>query len=194
MLEECAISRKRVIPGALESSAISGRRALEQFFITSSVSGTRCLKDEAIMSSLGGFCTRAESQRCAWSCRDTHPNDIRKCELTGLTVHFTYCTRHAPYRLAPLAEMLDGTRRAADQQILWNDIGLLAATSTDGRCTVEGAQSSPDGQQLAVCVEQKKLLGLRTRCLGFVYSIAERAIIGRLAIGKRSNNEWLNAA
>lgn len=59
------------------------------------------------------------------------------------------------------------------------------------RCMVESAQQSPDGQKLAACVEQKKLLGLRKRYLGFVYSVAERAIIGKVATGKRGeNSKW----
>lgn len=114
---------------------------------------------------------------------------IRTCTLTGLPIHVGYGTRGLPWRLAPLAEMLDAIRKAADQAPLWPAIAQLAAS--DGRCTVESAQLSPDGQKLAVCVEHRKLLGLRTRHLGFVYAIAERAIVGKVATGKRgANNVW----
>ena len=70
----------------------------------------------------------------------------------------------------------------------------LASDVSEGRCIFESVQASPDGKQLAVCAEQRKLLGFRTRYVGFVYSMADRAIIGRLAVGKRSNLGWVDAA
>jgi hypothetical protein len=150
----------------------------------------RCLEDEPIRSDLGKFCTKSEAQPCAWSRRDAHPDDIRTCELTGLPIHYSFASRQPAFKLRSLAEMLNGTRRAADQQELWSDLEHRVSAATDARCTVESVQASPDGRQLAVCAEQKKLLGLRIRHIGFVYSVTERAIIGRLVIGKRSKNTW----
>lgn len=190
MLAECAVSRAHVMPNLLEASSVSGRRALSQYLVSSGISGSRCLHEEAIASIHGKACTRAEATPCAWSGHVSHPDDIRTCALTGLPIHVGHGTREAPWRLAPLAEMLNATRRAADQQGLWTGIAQLAAGISDGRCTVESAQLSPDGQKLALCVEQKKLLGLRTRYLGFVYSIAERAIVGRVTVGKRISGAW----
>lgn len=189
VLEECEVSHSRVLPSLLEPSQVSGRKALKAYLVSSSISDTRCLKEEVIASMDGKPCTRAEAICCAWSGQITHPDDIRTCSLTGLSIHVSYSTRGLPWRLAPLAEMLNATRKAADQTPLWPAIGQLAAS--DGRCTVESAQQSPDGQKLAACVEQKKLLGLRMRYLGFVYSVAERAIIGKVATGKRGeNSKW----
>ena len=194
VLEECSVSHARVLPELLEASAVSGRKALKEHLVSSSVSGSRCLQEEAIVSIYGNACTLAEATPCAWSGRVSHPEDIRTCALTGLAVHVSSTTRETSPQLAPLAEMLSATRRAADEQGLWANIVQLASTICDGRCTVESAQQSPDGQKLAVCVEQKKLLGLRTRYLGVVYSIAERAIVGHIAVGRRSNNTWSGTA
>ncbi len=190
LLQECVVSRRRVIPSELEASSVSGRKALKQFFVTSSRSSLRCLEDEALRSDLSKFCTKSEALPCAWSGRDAHPDDIRACELTGLQIHYSFVTRQPPFRLLPLAEMLNGTRRASDRRELWSDLECRISAASDSRCTVESVQASPDGQQLAICAQQKKLLGLRTRHIGFVFSVLDRAIIGRLAIGRRTNNSW----
>ena len=194
MLEECAASKQRVVPQLLSPSSVSGSRALQQYLVLSSISGVRCLQEEAIRSDAGRFCTRTEAQTCAWTNRETHPDDLRICELTGLAIHYSIATRQPPYRLSPLAEMLGGTRRAADEKPLWPDLAQLASDVSEGVCIIESVQASPDGKQLAVCSEQRKLLGFRTRYVGFVYSMADRAIIGRLAVGKRSNLAWVDAA
>jgi hypothetical protein len=194
VLEECTVTRARVLPELLETCAISGRKALKEHLVFSSVSGTRCLQEEAIVSIHGNACTHAEAIPCSWSGRVSHPEDIRTCTLTGLPVQVAFIAREAPWRLAPLAEMLSATRRAAHQQELWASILQLTSSVSDGRCAIESAQQSPDGLRLAVCVEQKKLLGLRTRYLGFVYSMGERVILGRIAVGKRASNTWSEEA
>lgn len=192
--EQCAVTHTLVAPGVLEPSGVSGRKALKEFLVTSSVSGIRCLMEEAVSSHGGAFCTQREAQICAWGAHITHPDDIRQCSLTGLPVHSGYTTRQPPHSLLTLTEMLNGVRHAADERNLWADIAQLAAAAADGRCTVECAQLSPDKGRLAVCVEQKKMLGLRTRYLGFVYSLSDRAIVGRIADGKRSDMAWTKAA
>lgn len=190
LLQECAVTHSRVLPQLLEVSSVSGRRALLEYFVTSSVSNARCLSEESITSLGGKPCTRLEAITCAWSGHMSHPDDIRRCDLTDLPVLVSHCTREQPWRLAVLAEMLGATRRAADRRQEWTAIAQLAASGRSGQCAVESAQQSPDGNQVAVCVEQKTLLGLRKRYLGFLYSVAERAIVGRVAAGRRSNGFW----
>src|SRR5690606_14832917 len=112
-----------------------------------SVSGSRCLQEEAIVSVNGNTCTHAEALPCTWSGRFSHPDDVRNCALTGLAVIVGSLTREAPSRLAPLAEMLNATRRAADHEGLWASITQLVSAVSDGRCTLESAQQSPDGQK-----------------------------------------------
>jgi len=58
---------------------------------------------------------------------------------------------------------------------------------------VEAAVLSPDRQHLAVCSEVRTLLGFRVRQAGFVYSIRDRSIVGRIAQGRRASKEWLEA-
>jgi hypothetical protein len=58
------------------------------------------------------------------------------------------------------------------------------------RCRVEAAILSPDRQHLAVCVEVSTLLGFRVRHAGCMYSIANQAVIGRMALGRRTSEGW----
>lgn len=194
MLEECSASKLRVLPQELAPSSVSGRRALKRYLVVSSISGVRCLQEEAIRSDAGRCCTRAEAQPCAWTNHETHPDDLRICALTGLAIHYSVATRQSPFRLAPLAEMLGGTRRAVDKKPFWPELAQLASSISDGRCIIESVQASPDGKHLAVCAEQKRLLGLRIRYIGFLYSVADRAVIGKLAVGKRENLAWVEVA
>jgi len=193
LLEECVVTHSRVLPQLLEASAVSGKRALAESLLTSSISKTRCLPEEAVTSLNGSTCTRAEAITCVWSGEVSHPEDIRTCALTDLPVRTSYCTREQPWRLAVLAEMLNAARQAGDRRQDWAAIASLAASRRNGRFSVESAQQSPAGSKLAVCVEQKTLLGLRTRQLGFLYSVAERAIVGRVTVGKRNNKVWSRA-
>jgi superfamily II DNA or RNA helicase len=189
-LEACAASNARVVPRLLEASSVSGRRALAQYMVTSSVSQSRCLQEEAIRSSQGKFCTRGEVVACEWSGESVHPDDIRYCDITGLPVRSTYCTRQQPWQLTVLAEMLNATRRAADQTQVWPQIAQMATRASEGKCTVESAQQSPDHAKLAVCAEQKTLMGLKKRYVGMIYSVHERAIVGKIAMGKRQGGSW----
>lgn len=190
-LQECAVSHSHVLPKLLEASSVSGRKALAQHLVTSSISSARCLPEEAITSFSGRICTRTEAVTCAWSSEAVHPDDLRQCVLTAMAVCSSHSTRDQPWRLAVLAEMLNATRQAGDQRSEWPAITELAASRHNGRFSVESAQQSPDGRKLAVCVEQRTLLGLRKRYLGFLYSVTERAIVGRVAVGKRSNGTWM---
>jgi superfamily II DNA or RNA helicase len=190
LLQECAVTHSRVLPQLLDASNVSGRKALRDRLVTSSISKARCLPEEAVTSSHGRACTRSEAITCAWSGEVSHPEDVQKCELIDLPIRASDCTRDQPRRLAVLAEMLCATRQAGDRRQDWNAIAALAASRRNGRFAVESAQQSPDGSKVAVCVEQKTLLGLRTRYLGFLYSLTERAIVGRVVTGKRSNGMW----
>jgi hypothetical protein len=46
----------------------------------------------------------------------------------------------------------------------------------------------PDGQKLALAVEVKSLLGLRTQHAAMLYSLNDNAILGHVAVVKRDGN------
>jgi len=189
-LEQCDVSRGRVLPSLLEKCSVSGAKAQKKYLVISSVSKSPLLRRLAISSADGKFCSAGEAHTCSWSGEACHPEDMRQCALTGLSVHVRHCSKESSPRLAILAEMLDATRRVADGQDNWATIAQIASFATRGRCTVESAQHLADGEKLAVCVEQRTLMGLRRRHLGFVYSVPQRAILGRIARGKRANDKW----
>ena len=191
ILVSCEATGKRVLPSELERCTATGKRALKSLFVTSSLSQTRILENASIRSSRGTYCSPMETQTCFWSGRKSHPDDLRICELTGLPIHFEHATGdHAP-RLRPLAEMLDGLRRTADEAQVWdNVVPRIAAAVKGAKCRVEAATLSPTKTYLATCSEARTLMGIRVRQVGAVYDLNDTALIGRLAVGKRGPGGW----
>ena len=129
-----------------------------------------------------------------WSNRRCHPDDLRECTLTGLLFHFEFLTTATRPCLQPLFELLQGVRRIEDEINRWDGIGAEAHDALrSGRCRVETAHISPDRRHLAICMEVKTLLGLKIQQAGFLYSIEDGSIIGRIVTGKRSANGWAQA-
>lgn len=191
-LQTCEISGKKVLPSELERCAVTGKRALRQFFVSSSVSEVRLLENSAIRSSKGNFCAPAEAQLCFWSAQKYHPEDMRTCALTGLSIYFEFDTPNDTPRLRPLVEMLDGIRRTADDSERWEPVALaVGALKNINRCNVQAAVLSPAKTHLAVCCEFKTLFGLRTNQLAAIYDLTENAVAGRVAVGRRGDRGWV---
>jgi len=191
VLERCEVSGKKVLPIGLDRCAVTGKRALKRFLVSSSLSGARMLEEIAIRSANAHFCAPAEASTCIWSGRKIHREDVRKCELTGLSIHFEFATSTSPYRLLPLIEILDGVRRNLDKAERWQDVAeRIAAASKGGKYSVEAAVLSPDSQHLATCSELRTMLGMRVSQVGALYDLASNSIIGRICTGKRSRENW----
>ncbi len=194
ILQTCEETGVRVLPSEIGASALSGRRVLKKLLVNSSVSQTPILEREAVRSSTGSFCAPFEAKECLWSSKATHPDDIRKCGLTGLDIRFEYTTS-GDHRLEPLARLLDGTARNDDAKEHWDTIAEREAQAIGkGRCRVEAALRSPNGQYLAVASEVKTLLGFRTRHTGFIFAKENRSIVGPIAEGTREKDGWKRAA
>jgi hypothetical protein len=149
------------------------------------------LESAAVRSAQGKYCAPIEAKDCVWSGEICHPDDLRTCELTGLSIHFRFLNEARDFRLQPLDELLDGMRRNADAIGSWDDVAAKASASLDGsKCQVESAIISPDEKHLAVCVELRTLMGLRKRHAGFVYEIDSASIVGRIVQGRRSKYGW----
>jgi superfamily II DNA or RNA helicase len=190
ILVKCEASGKKVLPSLLERSAVSGKRALKKFFVSSSISGARALQQESVGSAAGKYSLPTEAKMCMWSGRRIHPDDLRTCELTRMNAHFEFMTTNGACRLEPLVNLLNGLRRKADKPELWTRIGEDMSRIADARSQVEAAILSPSEQYLAVCVETKNWLGLKTRQAGLLYSIQEQEAIGRIVAGKRGAQGW----
>jgi hypothetical protein len=128
ILETCAVSGKHVLPSELQRCTATGKQALKKYLVTSSLSQARVLEAVAIRSIRGEFCAPSEARQCFWSCRISHPADLRTCALTGLSIHFDFATAEGAPRLQPLAEMLDGIRRTTDESHLWEDVRARIVT------------------------------------------------------------------
>jgi superfamily II DNA or RNA helicase len=190
-LERCEVTGKKVLPSELDKSAVTGKKALKKLFVTSSISGARLLEEEAVRSATGKNCSPLEAESCNWSGRTCHPDDLKTCQLTSIDAHFEYLTSVGGTRLKPLVNLLHGIRRRADRPELWSTLIANTSPILGGRSKIEAVESSPDGDHLAVCIETKTLLGLKTRQAGLLYSIHENAIIGRIVLGKRGENGWI---
>jgi hypothetical protein len=84
-----------------------------------------------------------------------------------------------------------GHERFAERNQLWDKVAQrVTAALKGGKCRVEAAKLSPAGRYLAACVESKTMLGLREHHVGAIYDLADDAIIGRLAQGKRAATAW----
>jgi ERCC4-related helicase len=190
VLVRCEVSNKKVLPCLIERSALTGKRALKQFFVSSSISGTRALQDESVASATGQYCLPTETKLCMWSGKRIHPDDLRTCELTRMNAHFEFMTTNGACRLEPLVNLLNGLRRRADKPELWTRIAEEVSRIANAKSQVEAAILSPSEQYLAVCVETKNWLGLKTRQAGLLYSIQEQEAIGRIVAGKRDSRGW----
>lgn len=191
VLERCSVTGKAVLPSELERCAVSGKRVLKKLLVTSSVSQIRILERYALRSAAGNFCSPAEAKLCMWSGRKCHPDDLRVCALTGVPFHFEFATSDTRVRLQPLSDLLGGLRRTEDAPNLWATIAAKASAALGGsRCRLEAAQSSPDGQHLAVCSEVRRFLGFKVHQAGMIYSVNDNQIIGHVALGKRTQNGW----
>jgi hypothetical protein len=195
VLETCDVTGKRVLPSELERCVATDKRALKRLFVTSSVSQDRVLKDVAIRSTGGNFCAPDEARQCFWSGRRSHPDDLRICNLTGLPIHHEFATANGAPRLQPLAEMLDGVRRTADEMPLWDKVaGQVMAALKGGKCRVEAAVLSPAKRHLAACAEANRFLGIRVRQIGAIYAVGEKIVVGRIVSGKRGPRGWVERA
>lgn len=191
VLEPCAITHKRVLPTELARCSVTGKRVVKGLLVTSSISRAYLLEEVAVRSTAGKYCAPVEAKGCAWSGEATHPDDLRVCQLTGLPIHVMYTTANDYPRLEPLVQLLDGIKRNADAQQLWNTVSLRGSLVLGGaRCRIESALLSPNGKHLAVCAEARTLFGFRIRHAGFVYSIDEQSVEGRVAQGRRTQTGW----
>ena len=111
-------------------------------------------------------------------------------ELTGLSIHVEFATSNGTC-IRALTDLLIGVRRSADESQLWEAVATqVALTLKTGRCRVEAAVLSPNGNHLAICCEVRTLLGLRVHQAGLVYSITEHCPVGRVIEGRRSSDGW----
>ncbi|CAN5506654.1 hypothetical protein BH11PSE4_BH11PSE4_06750 [soil metagenome] len=185
VLQPCAFTGKRVLPSELRPSSFSGKRVLPEHLVTSSLSDAVFLEEEGVRSAYGKFCAPVEAKRCQWSGTVTHPDDLRTCALLGLAVHFQYLSSTS-HRLQPLEEILAGTRLVMDARERWDTLySLVSSALKTKKCQIEAGQLSPDNQKLALTVEVKSLLGLRTQHAAMLYSLKDNAILGHIALVKR---------
>jgi hypothetical protein len=149
---------------------------MKSLLVKSSVTGVRLLESSAVASLEGANCMPMEATECEWGGGKFHPDDMRQCSLTEMTLHQRYSERGW---LKSLVALLDGTSRRADAWLMWESIAVALKGLLGGRCTVEGTEVSPLGDKLAVAVQIKRMFGFKVEYAGFVFSLDRRMILGR---------------
>lgn len=190
-LRLCDVTHKRVLPSEIGLCMVTGKSVLKQLLVKSSQSPIQMQSSVGIRSANGKLCAPVEAKACAWSGKKRHPEDLRACVLTGKRVAAEFVTDDSEPRLHTLLELLNGTRADSDRPDLWNIIASRLKTALGGSdARVAAAMYSHDRRYLAVCAEVKEFLGLRKRHVGFLYSIADQSVFGRIVQGRRSGQEW----
>ena len=189
ILETCEVTGKRVLPSELIKCAATGKKAIRSVCVNSSVSGALIIEKHSILSSTGRHCAPSEGVICVWSTEKFHPADTTECHLTGLTYHMKLVGKDRRYFI-PLIGLLDGLRSRTDMVDHFDNITGLGAFR-DVKATIESAELSPSGSHLAVCIRITTWLGLRVKYAGFIYSINEKSILGKVSSGKREDGVWM---
>ncbi len=190
VLEVCEVTKKHVLPSKLEKSVVSGKKALKKFFVSSSVSNARLLESEAIKSIKGNFCSPLESKTCTWSNKNFHPEDLKICSLTELPIYIGYLSGK-PLKFEALNNLLQGLKRTTEVEEEWDIISAKASEILQSKnCVVESSTLSPDKKKVAVCIEVKTWMGLKVRYAGLLFSIDDKSIIGKIALGK-FDEKWV---
>lgn len=187
ILGVCAVTGKRIHPLEMDRCAATNQKVMKSLLVKSSVTGARLLETAAFASLEGAYCMPLEALECEWGGGKFHPDDMRQCSLTGMTLHQRFAERE---RLKPLVAMLNGTSRRADAMQMWEPIAGALKELLGGRCTVEAAEVSPQGNKLAVAVQIKRMFGLKVQHAGFVFSLDRRMIVGRPIVGERARKQW----
>ncbi|MCC6983080.1 MAG: DEAD/DEAH box helicase [Bauldia sp.] len=186
VLVACEETNRRVLPSELERCSVTGKRVLRSLLVTSSISEARILRSAALQSSRGSFCAPTEAKTCFWSGKASHPDDTRTCSLTGLLIHSDFAVEPGG-RLRPLVELLEGMLHDEAEMRVWEDVGQRISRAVGGRkCQVEAAVQSPNHDHLALVGQTSGFLGLRKGLAGAVVRVRDRAIIGRIARGRRT--------
>ncbi len=190
ILRRCDVTGQMVVPTELKVCAESGRVAIKDRFVSSSVSGANFIKEYAVAAIGGSVCRPSECGYCLWSGEFWHPDDIRVCSLTQVSVHVDFTVSQPP-KLLPLVELLHGDNLSTDVRQWWPIIESAFASKTGNeRGHVVNAVLSPSRRFLACAVLSHSMMGLKKRVTGLVFSFEKKKIMGTVVVGKRSGGSW----
>jgi superfamily II DNA or RNA helicase len=192
ILVECEETSARVLPSEIRTSSVSGVRARKDLFVASSVSDSPLLRREAIASATQSFCKPSEARSCEWTGALSHPDDLSKCSLTGLSIRREYLTSKEPMRLDALQKLLDGESHTRAFEAKWegfaHSVGQILGSN---KIQITGAAASPTGTRAALCGELRSFFGFRVRQIGFIVDVATAIVQGRVPTGRRGSAGWM---
>ena len=180
-LVTCASTGERVLTSLVERCALTGRVLQRELMVEDAQSPGEWLSvDAAGYSELSKRATRPELLvACEWSERLCLPDELGRCELTGLTVASIYLDEDS--RLLPLVALLE-TPTGGD----YLEPSVLAGVEIDGvknPTKLRDLRTSfgPSDDVMAVVGSVKSMLGMRTRRVAFVLD-RNRRVIGDVVV------------
>lgn len=172
-------------------SLISGKNGHKNEFILCSETKQPLLEGEAVKSIHGKFCVPDETKMCSWSEKFYHPDDLKRCSLTGLRMYSRHLTTSEPFCLETLFDLLQQTNHKNDKLEMWSQIvNKIESGLKSGKCTIKAAALSPTGNNITIFIESKAWIGLKVRHIGSIYSLRDSCLVGHAAIGKFENRKW----
>ena len=188
VLIKCEISGKRAKPSLLGKCDVSGKRVLTSLLATSSVSKKLLLKELGIQSKNGKFCLPIEAIRCAWDGLQHHPDDIDICTWTGVAVSQENLDGNILKPLSAALQSPPGIYGASD--IHTRALQVFSHSIGKGNYRIQAEIKSATGHSIALAVESRTWLGFRKRVFGFIYSVDNNQIDGKIIEGRREAGRW----
>lgn len=191
VLAECQITSRRVLPEELGICATTRKSVCRSLLVESSVSRYLVLEKVAVKARNGKYCLPSEGRQCRWTDRNLHPDDAGSCSVTGLTVDKVYLTSEFDGSLKEIPDLLRGMTRPSDAA---SDsakiIAALERATVGGKLAVEATLLSPSGRALLTGFESRTFLGFRVQHGVAVVDVKSGSVIGKVALGRRSQGTW----
>jgi nitrogen fixation protein FixH len=185
-LTRCEFNNKPILTNEARISQISGKQYYFKEQKISSISLLRGHKSEFVYSSKPQFklsCCVKEAIQCQWSNELFYPDDTRKCPITKLCFSKHFLNSENVFEI--MDYVFDKTNKCSDDFELLKNIENMVRIHYKHHIKIINALLSPNHDKMYIYAQKSILFGLFTREIGFLYSINDHKIIGKIV--KRRN-------
>jgi hypothetical protein len=186
-LTRCEFNNKPILTNEARVSQISGKQYYCKEQKISSISLLRGHKSEFVYSSKPQFklsCCVKEAIQCQWSNELFYPDDTRKCPITKLCFSKHFLNSENVFEI--MDYVFDKTNKCSDDFELLKNIENMVRIHYKHHIKIFNALLSPNHDKMYIYAQKSIFFGLFTREIGFLYSINDHKIIGKII--KRRNS------
>lgn len=191
VLKRCELSNKKVLPTLVGECAVTRKTALLEYLVVGSITPVQMLKSAAIVSCSGNYCQPAEAVTCAWDGKLYHPEDTGECALSGLQISRVYLYGQNPSLKALLEALNSGEGQLAAGINTAHALSAFTSLFGPGNYVVASSAVASEGNTAVVVVDSKRLFGFIRKRHGFVFSVQDGRILGKVATGKMVSSTWM---